>query len=404
MSSEDILLSLSHVSKRYPLSHRPLRHLWNQLLGRSSPAGCITALHPISLELRRGESLGIVGLNGAGKSTLLQIASDVLTPSSGRARIQGRVAALLELGSGLNPEASGLENIYLYAAILGLPQQLIENRIEAIISFSGLQEAIHKPVKAYSSGMQVRLAFSIATSVDPDLLIVDEALSVGDGIFAKRSFERLMQLRDRGTSLLFCSHALFHIDLFCQRCIWLDQGRVRAEGATAEVLTSYQEFLDSNTNTQKPSRINSGWHDSTSRPDVAQLLRATVKLDGRTGKRLTGSTQASRLDLELEIQVSREEPQPRAALVISSESGRILGTTIAPAGLVQATDEQGRCRIHFCLRQLPLNRGVYRVGVYLLCQQARYVYAWSDPHTLLDINHEGSHQGPWIVNGQWDQT
>jgi lipopolysaccharide transport system ATP-binding protein len=302
--------------------------------------------------------VGIVGLNGAGKSTLLQMAAGVLPPSNGTVRIRGRVAALLELGSGFNPEATGLQNIYLYAATLGLARTQIEQRLDAIVAFSGLQEFLHAPVKTYSTGMQVRLAFSVATSVEPDILIVDEALSVGDGVFAKRSFDRIMQLRDQGTAVLLCSHALFHVDQFCQRTLWLDQGRVRALGATQQVLAQYQEFLDAaatapDDQSQPPAGQCSPAADAEAatpvggaeqpfqtahRPELVRLLNASIALDGQTGPELYGLAHNSLLEVTIALQTSAEEPHPRAAIVISTDSGRIIGTHITPPDWLHATD------------------------------------------------------------------
>ena len=240
------VLSFQEAGKTYPPQRTPLRQLWGHLRGSQRlEAGGYTALQPVSFDILPGQSVGIVGLNGAGKSTLLQLAAGTLTPSSGQVRSQGRIAALLELGSGFNPEATGIENIFLYAATMGLTHAQVSTRLDAICAFSGLSsEHLAMPVKTYSSGMQVRLAFAVATSVEPDILIVDEALSVGDGVFAKRSFDRVMQLRENGTSLLLCSHALFHVDLFCERCLWLEQGRIREFGPTSAVLPRYQEYLD----------------------------------------------------------------------------------------------------------------------------------------------------------------
>ncbi len=407
MSSE-ALLTLVDVAKSYPIARRPLQQLWAQLRGAKARSDERYALHAVNLQLSRGESVGIVGLNGAGKSTLLQMAAGVLTPSSGSARIRGRVAALLELGSGFNLEATGLQNIYLYAATLGLPRPLIEQRLQDMVAFSGLEEFLHAPVKTYSTGMQVRLAFSIATSVDPDILIVDEALSVGDGVFAKRSFDRIMQLREKGTALLLCSHALFHVDLFCQRTLWLHHGQVRAWGDTKAVLPQYQEFMDAAATANdggNPSSIQGGadgqGFEKAARPELVRLLSATVALDENTGTELHGIAHESVLEVFFEIQVSTDEPQPRAAVVISTESGRIIGTSISPPGVLYSADPLGHCRAQFRMPQLALNQGRYRVGVYLLCHQARYVYDWSDPHAHINLQHQGPHQGPWLMPGQW---
>lgn len=420
--SSDTVLQFTEVSKTYPPQRTPLSQLWNQLRGRQGTVpGSFHALKPLSLQVNRGQSLGIVGLNGAGKSTLLQLAAGTLTPSTGQVVSRGRVAALLELGSGFNPEATGRENIYLYAATMGMGRAQVEERIDSIIEFSGLSDALDMPVKTYSSGMQVRLAFSVATSVDPDVLIVDEALSVGDGVFAKRSFDRVMQLREQGTALLLCSHALFHVDLFCERTLWLDKGALRDSGPTGILLPRYQEFLDAQNQggpmpAPKAPHVPSAAGDlaqpevvsepleglvSAQRPELVKLLKAQVTLDGVTGKELQGCSGQSDLTVDIFLQVSQQEPHPRAAVVLSSDSGKILGSTLSAAGDLQAANAQGHASIRFHLPNLPLNKGRYRVGVYLLCENGRYVYEWLDPFAHIVLVAKGSHQGPWLMPGQW---
>lgn len=410
MSSEAVLRFVE-VGKTYPPQRTPLRQLWSHLRGhRQGGAGGFTALQALSFDVLPGQSLGIVGLNGAGKSTLLQLAAGTLTPSHGSVHSRGRIAALLELGSGFNPEATGRENIYLYAATMGLSRAQVEERLDAIVEFSGLRDALDMPVKTYSSGMQVRLAFSVATSVDPDILIVDEALSVGDGVFAKRSFDRVMQLREKGTALLLCSHALFHVDLFCDRTLWLDRGQIKAFGPTGAVVPQYQEFLDALNQTPAPQADTEGADSqaevaegliSAERPELVRLLKAEVRLDGVAGKELRGRSGQSRLEVDIHLQVSEQEPQPRAAVVISSDSGKIIGSTFCEAGAVRAHNDQGHASIRFELPDIPLNKGRYRVGVYLLCKDGRYVYEWVDPFAHIELKAHGSHQGPWLMPGHW---
>jgi lipopolysaccharide transport system ATP-binding protein len=426
MSSETVLQFIE-AGKTYPPQRTPLAQLWNQLRGRKGAAqGGFHALRPLSLQVDKGQSLGIVGLNGAGKSTLLQLAAGTLTPSTGQVISRGRVAALLELGSGFNPEATGRENIYLYAATMGMGRAQVQERLDAIIAFSGLSDAINMPVKTYSSGMQVRLAFSVATSVDPDILIVDEALSVGDGIFAKRSFDRVMQLREQGTALLLCSHALFHVDLFCERTLWLEKGSLRDSGPTGIMVPRYQEYLDAENNAppQQASTSSPGSTDasapgaanpppveavtepleglvSAQYPELVRLRKAEVALDGLVGKDLQGISWQSDLTVDIFLQVSQEEPKPRAAVVISSDSGKIIGTTISDPGAIQSANAKGHASVRFHLPRLPLNKGRYRVGVYLLCENGRYVYEWTDPFAHITLSAHGSHQGPWLIPGEW---
>ena len=401
------VLSFQEAGKTYPPQRTPLRQLWGHLRGSQRlEAGGYTALQPVSFDILPGQSVGIVGLNGAGKSTLLQLAAGTLTPSSGQVRSQGRIAALLELGSGFNPEATGIENIFLYAATMGLTHAQVSTRLDAICAFSGLSsEHLAMPVKTYSSGMQVRLAFAVATSVEPDILIVDEALSVGDGVFAKRSFDRVMQLRENGTSLLLCSHALFHVDLFCERCLWLDQGRVRAYGATADIVPRYQEYLDS-LNQSTTSTATEDLPDPTgltqaAQPELVRLVRAEVRLDGIVGQELHGHSDRSTLEVDIHLQVSTSEPSPRAAVVLSSDSGKILGSTFSAPGAIRSTDAHGHASIRCALPQLPVNKGRYRIGVYLLCASGRFVYQWVDPLAHIHLSASDSHQGAWRMPGQW---
>ncbi len=198
------------------------------------------ALRGVSLEIHRGETLGIVGRNGAGKSTLLKVISRVLVPTEGRLSVVGTVAPILELGTGFDYELTGLENVELNGLLLGRSRREIDRELDAIIDFSGLGDFIRSPIRNYSSGMLARLGFSIATAWIPDLLILDEVLAVGDAAFTKRCEERVAQFREAGTTVLLVSHSEEAIRRTCSRCIWLDAGTVRASGSTEEVLAAYQ--------------------------------------------------------------------------------------------------------------------------------------------------------------------
>jgi ABC-type polysaccharide/polyol phosphate transport system ATPase subunit len=200
------------------------------------------ALKDISFELNRGEAVGIIGRNGSGKSTLLQIIAGTLQPTEGNVQVNGRVAALLELGSGFNPEFTGRENVHLSASVLGLTRAEIDARFNDITAFADIGDFIDQPVKTYSSGMMVRLAFAVNTCVDPDILIVDEALSVGDAPFQAKCFRRLRQLIDKGVSLLFVSHDIGTVRSICSRALWLKGGRVEMWGEAKEVAREYEKF------------------------------------------------------------------------------------------------------------------------------------------------------------------
>jgi ABC-type polysaccharide/polyol phosphate transport system ATPase subunit len=238
----DFAVEAESLTKTYRVYDRPIDRLREALTRRPCHREH-HALREVSLRLPAGQSLGLIGENGAGKSTLLKILAGITTPSAGRFAVRGKIASILELGSGFHPEFSGRSNIALNAALLGLTASEVRDRMPAIIEFSELGEFIDQPVKTYSTGMVVRLGFSIATQVDPDVLIIDEALSVGDGYFQKKCMDRLLELVDRGKTLLFCSHAMYYVSAFCQQAVWLRKGRVEAAGATLEVVRSYETYL-----------------------------------------------------------------------------------------------------------------------------------------------------------------
>ena len=237
MSSE-LAISVHSVSKFFRIFEKPVHRLLQGLFRHRSYFREFPALRNVSFDVRRGETVGIIGRNGSGKSTLLQLICGTLTASSGEIRVQGRVAALLELGAGFNPEFSGLENVYLNAAIFGMTREEVDLRLDAILQFAEIGDFIHQPVKTYSSGMFVRLAFAVVAHLDADILIIDEALAVGDAFFTQKCMRFLRQFREHGT-VLFVSHDTASVVNLCDRAIWLDQGVVRESGSTELVCQHY---------------------------------------------------------------------------------------------------------------------------------------------------------------------
>lgn len=216
------------------------------------------ALRDISVSIEKAESVGIVGRNGAGKSTLLKVISGVLKPTRGQSEVHGRIAPILELGTGFDYELTGLENIYLNALLLGRTRKEVDARLEEIVEFSGLEEFIRSPIRNYSSGMLARLGFAIATAWVPDLLILDEVLSVGDASFLTRCKQRLERFHERGTTVILVSHSALDIKNNCERCLWLESGELRADGTVDEVLDRYAEFTGSPSATSSSPRSSIG--------------------------------------------------------------------------------------------------------------------------------------------------
>ncbi|MBP8310907.1 MAG: ABC transporter ATP-binding protein [Burkholderiaceae bacterium] len=238
----EIVVRAQQVSKVYPIYDRPsdrlLQMLWR---GRRRYHREFHALDDVSFEVARGRTLGIIGRNGAGKSTLLQIICGTLTPTSGQLEVNGRIAALLELGAGFNPEFSGRDNVRINAAILGLTPAQIDERFDDMLAFADIGDFIDQPVKTYSSGMYVRLAFSVAIHVSPDILVVDEALAVGDAFFQARCMARMKRMLDDGITMLFISHDIAAVKALCTDVLWLERGRVRAWGPTDSVASQYTQ-------------------------------------------------------------------------------------------------------------------------------------------------------------------
>lgn len=235
----EVVIDVRGVGKSYHMYERPSHRLWQALAGkRKAYYKDFWALRDVSFSVRRGQTVGIVGRNGSGKSTLLQMIAGTLNPTEGSISVNGRVAALLELGSGFNPEFTGRENVFLNAAILGLSRAQIEQRLEKILAFADIGEFIDQPVRSYSSGMSVRLAFAVIAHVDADILIIDEALAVGDAFFSQKCMRFLREFQKNGT-LLFVSHDAAAVTNLCENAVWLQNGRMRLSGTSQEVVEAY---------------------------------------------------------------------------------------------------------------------------------------------------------------------
>ena len=278
MSSDRVAIRVSNLSKHYLLYDRPEDRLKQSIIPRLQRLiGCtpktygrgFLAIDDVSFEIARGETVGIVGRNGAGKSTLLQIVCGTLRPTRGTVEVNGRIAALLELGAGFNPEFTGRENVYMNGALLGLDRGEIDRRFDDIAAFADIGDFLDQPVKIYSSGMYVRLAFAVAACVDPDILIVDEALAVGDIKFQAKCFRRLDELVKRGTTILIVTHSIELVPRYCSRALLLDAGRLKVDGSPKEVVNAYLDLAFGTEHASKSTASTLGGDAATSTPDFA---------------------------------------------------------------------------------------------------------------------------------------
>jgi lipopolysaccharide transport system ATP-binding protein len=286
-------LDFHHVSKQYLVrgdgepadaSANPLVRTWRRLRARPEP---FFALRDVSFQVRRGEALGIIGHNGAGKSTILKLLSRITAPSRGEITIDGRLSALIEVGSGFHPELSGRENVYLSGAILGMRRREIAAKLDSIVEFAGVRAFIDTPVKRYSSGMYVRLGFAIAAHLDPDILLLDEVLAVGDAAFQARCMQRIRELEAAGTTIVFISHDLNAVERLCQRAILMRRGQIADEGLPRDVIHRYH--ADAVAPVELAAGPDAGarrdWHDAETAPgdDAVRVRSVRVRTaDGRT--------------------------------------------------------------------------------------------------------------------------
>jgi lipopolysaccharide transport system ATP-binding protein len=339
------------VSKSYPIYETPGDRLKELLsLHRRPYHRDFWALRDLDFEVRRGETFCIIGENGSGKSTLLQLVAGILQPTSGQVRVHGRVSALLELGSGFNPEFTGRENVYLNAAILGFSKKEIDRRYRDIEEFAEIGDFIDQPVKTYSSGMVVRLAFAVAIHVDPEILLVDEALAVGDLYFRQRCMRKVHELRSRGVTILFVSHSTGDVKALGDRTLWLDGGRIRELGDTDRVVARYLAAMvekDSVYLTLRRKPVPTGSGGAVRAPEIVEGIPNIDHRygDGRAevigiavldphGRRLQVIEPLSRIVVRISVRAHEEIPQPIVGFMLRNHLGiDFSGTNTAREGL-----------------------------------------------------------------------
>lgn len=405
MFSEQLAIRAEGLGKTYLLYERPLDRL-KQLLWPSRRFGRqFVALADVSFELSRGQVLGVIGNNGAGKSTLLQLLCRTLTPTGGRLEVNGRVAALLELGAGFNPEFTGRENIFLNAAVLGLSTEEINARYESIVDFSGIRDFIEQPVKTYSSGMYVRLAFSIATSVAPDILVIDEALSVGDGAFARKSFDRIMALREMGTTILFCSHSMYQVEAICDQVLWLERGCPVMLGKPGDVTSAYRESM-----ARAESGVDVGVAGAFVDKDSSQpllkgqgrLTRLALDVDGVPVQPCQVKARESTLGVTVDFEIDPQLPRPTVVFSLETQAGVSVssGGTLFDDVITQV-DARGFGSVRLAFPRLPLMRGKYRMTIYLACERGVHVYEQATHALVFEVDQDGLEQGLVFLPHIW---
>ena len=368
----EIAVAVEDLGKTYKVYPTPWDRIAELVTGRQRHRA-FAAVAGVSFELPKGESLGLIGENGAGKSTLLKMLAGITAPSAGRTEVRGKVASILELGSAFHPEFTGRQNIVLNAAMLGLSEDEVREKTPEIVAWSELGDFIDQPVKSYSTGMAMRLGFAIATQVDPDVLIIDEALSVGDGYFQKKCMDRLLQLTAAGGTLLFCSHAMYYVTAFCQRALWLRQGRVEALGPAASVVREYETYL-----------LAKGKAGRGAAADEVRLGPARItavrqaRVGGDAGDGLGGAPPLYHPGDTLELEVEWESQDPELGFHVAVGINRVDELEVCAfgthrQGLPPAAGER-RYLARLTVPRLPLVKGEFTFYVFLLDASGLHIF------------------------------
>lgn len=409
MSSEAII-EVENLGKCYQIYEQPRDRLkqmlfprFRRLLGFAPRAYFreFWALKDVSFKISRGEAVGIIGRNGSGKSTLLQMICGVLNPTCGRVETRGRVAALLELGSGFNPEFTGRENVYMNAALLGLSRQEIEARYDEIVAFADIGEFIEQPVKTYSSGMFVRLAFAVAVHVEPDILVVDEALSVGDIAFRNKCIEIIQRMMARGVTVLFVTHDLSTLQLLCTRVLWISAGRLRASGDPVSVSQDY--YVDMLPDGGERLAVDRNLIPPQQETGKARFTELRL-LDGADGHYRVG--QPLRFGFTLQAQ----SDLPRIVFAVSiyrADGDWLVGQTSRDDGVFWDAPKAGqKCTGSLILRPLCLGPGEYLVAFAAYAEDYSICFALTDlclPFSVrADFPTWGKfhHPGTWVIGDE----
>lgn len=368
-------IRLQGVGKAYRIYRRPQDRLRDLLFG-GDHYHPHWALQDLDLTLDGGDSLGVIGDNGAGKSTLMKLVTGVLAPSRGTVEVDGRVTAILELGTGFHPEFTGRENLYYSAEVLGIPRHEIAERFEQIHAFSELGKAIEEPIKTYSTGMVMRLGFALVTSVDPDVLIIDEALAVGDQHFKQKCINRLAEIKEGGATIMFCSHSMHHVTQFCNRALWLERGRVVALGPAREVVDRYVASLSA------PPQVPGSTRSTSPRQAPDPHARCTVVDVSLVPDAAAPIARSQTLTVAIEFRIHTEGDYVFGVAIDRTHTGqRIAAETALECGLPPVHLMPGAHRCVLGIGTEALREGAYQIKAGLLDQTLLQI----EDYRVLDV-------------------
>lgn len=354
----DVAIRVENVSKVYKLYDKPIDRLKETLnISNKVYHKDHYALNDISFEVKKGETVGIIGTNGSGKSTLLKMITGVLTPTSGNIEVNGKVSALLELGAGFNPEYTGMENIYLNGTMMGYSKEEMDKKVQPILEFADIGEFINQPVKTYSSGMFARLAFAVAINVEPEILIVDEALSVGDSKFQTKCIDKMEEIREKGTTILFVSHATEQINRFCNTSIWIEKGNLKALGKSSEIISEYENYMKyGNVNEIEVSEL----EEEITRPKDKNIMASITSVNINSNKlKLFDKLE---IDVEYEIYEESIDDFLLGVAIYTPDREYIFGPNTY-LEKIKIKSNFGRHRVKYIIPKMMLLQGIYNIDV-----------------------------------------
>ena len=402
-----LAIKAKNLGKKYELYSRPadvLKEVFSG--GKKHYHEDFWALKDISVEIPMGSALGIIGENGAGKSTLLKLLTGSLNPTEGELAVNGRLSAILELGAGFHPEFTGRDNIYMNCSILGMSREEIDEKFQGIVDFSELGDFIERPLKTYSSGMYVRLAFSVATSIDPYILIVDEALSVGDQHFQKKCIDRIMGYREAGKTIIFCSHNMYQIKRICDSALWLKEGRVAAYGKESEVTDKYVDYERQKDAAVKVTVVDdanfNGEERQSNMDHPGRPLVKEVILTDENGN----TKNIFKMGEVLEVNISYETFEADEAVVVGvvmlrNDKVRCYGVSTQIDGINIKEAEPGIYCIRLKYPDLPLLSGEYFLNVILLDESGVHIYDRVQEACQFKVKHDSVEMGIVYLEHEW---
>jgi ABC-type polysaccharide/polyol phosphate transport system ATPase subunit len=388
-------ISVQGVSRRFRVHAREARTLKDLFVQRGrTEAEDVWALHDVSLDVARGEAVGLIGRNGSGKTTLLRIVAGIIKPTTGRVQAEGRIGSLLELGAGFHPDFTGRENVFLNGAIYGLRRADIRQRFDEIVAFAELEHAIDRPVRTYSSGMTVRLGFAIAAFLEADILLLDEVFAVGDESFQRKCFGRIARFKQEGGTIVFVSHDAAAVERLCERSVLLNSGALAFDGPTREAIARYRRALADETD---PAERGAGLREWGS----GEATIASAALVGQEGAERLQFLSGEPFALRVAVSAAEGVPAPRLQLELRDDAGTLVAGQAVDLGKLGWAASNGERAVRFEIGSLPLADGRFHLRLGLTDETGEHLYHQLDDALAFVVYPGGGERGFVRFAGSW---